>query len=208
MVEKNKIKGIIFDLGGVLVGDSGPVCIENTSKKLKVSSDRLKRVILKEELPLQRGEETSIHFWYRVCETLNIQCPSDKILSSLWKEPYKRNVKIKRDTLDLAKRLKGKYKLAILSNTISEHVAIHRKRKLFEYFDAVLLSNEVGMRKPEKEFFTLASRKLAVSSNRLLFIDNEMRWVRAARKHGLNAILFKSTDQLEKSLNRLDIDTK
>jgi len=205
-MKKDKIKGIIFDLGGVLVDDLEPACLGNASKNLKVSFDKLKRIIQNEVSPLQRGEENSIQFWQRICKKLYVRCPSDNILSSLWEEPYRESVKVKKDMLDLVKRLRGKYKLAILSNTIIEHAAVNRKRKLLGYFNVVLFSNEVGMRKPERRFFELAAERLGISFNNLVFVDNDIQLVRAARKYGLSAILFKSSEQLEKSFNRLGIN--
>ena len=208
MKKKNKIKGIIFDLGGVLLSGFNLVFFKYASKQLKISSNKLKKVIQKEEDLFQRGKETSIRFWYRVCKKLNIKCPSDRILASLWTKPYKQNVKIKKDVIILAKHLGKKYPLAILSNTLKEHSIINRKRNLFRYFDffdVVLLSDEVGLRKPQKEFFRLASKKLNIPFRNLLFIDDDIRWVKAARKLGLQSILFKSATQLEKTLKKLEI---
>jgi len=206
MSKKDKIKGIIFDLGGVLVEAFGKEFLEYASEKLKAPKDKLGVMIQKEEPALQRGEITNIEFWQRVCDRLSIECPSKKILLTLWLKPYKQQAKIKKDTLALVKRLqKNRYKTAILSNTQEEHNQINKKRKLFDYFDLVLLSNEVGMRKPERKFFQLASKELGIPFTQLVFVDDEMRWVRAAKRCGLKAILFKSAGQLEKVLNKLGI---
>lgn len=200
MLKKPEIKGIIFDVGGVLVEKFGAEFIEYASRELKIRPGKLKGVIQKEEGVLQRGEETSLEFWHRVCGKLKTKCPSDKILQTLWIEPYKQYAKIKNEVIDFVKKLGENYKLAILSNTIKEHSQINQERKLFDYFDEVLLSDEIGLRKPEKEFFDEASKKLGLPFKNLIFVDDEMRWVKAARKHGLNAILFKNRKQLEITL--------
>jgi len=200
-----KIKGIIFDLGGVLIESFGSAFLKNASQKIGATKNKLGKLVQTEEQFLERGEETSIEFWKRICKKLKIQCPSDRTLASLWVKPYKAHAKLKQDTISLVKKLQGKYKLAALSNTMKEHNLINRKRKLFNYFDVLLLSNELGMRKPERRFFELASKKLQIPFQNLLFIDDDMRWVRVARKYGLQAILFKSADRLEASLRRLGI---
>ncbi|GMQ95320.1 MAG: HAD family phosphatase [Patescibacteria group bacterium] len=205
MEKRNKIKGIIFDLGGVLVENFSVAFLEKASKELKVRPDALRRAVQREEPRLQRGEETIVQFWHKVYEKLKVRCPSDRASFSLWVETYERHAKIKKDTIALIRLLQSKYKLAILSNTLEEHNKINRKRKLFDYFDVVLLSNEVGMRKPEKEFFALASKKLDIPLSNLLFVDDEIRWISAARKHGLQAILFKSADQLKEAFRKLGI---
>ncbi|MCK4553358.1 HAD-IA family hydrolase [Candidatus Parcubacteria bacterium] len=205
MGKRNKIQGIIFDLGGVLVDDFGNEFFKNASKQLKVPIYKLKKIIKEEESLLQQGKETSIQFWHRICKKLKIACPSDKILISLLSRTYKQNVKIKKNVIKLVKYLRKRYFIAILSNTTEQHSAINRKRKLFGYFDVVLLSNEVGFRKPQKEFFNLASKKFNVPFRNLLFIDDEMRWIRAAKKLGLQTILFKSSIQLKRALEELRI---
>lgn len=205
MNSQTKIKGIIFDLGGVIVEALGNEFLDYTSLKLDVSVKKLGEAVQKEEPPLERGEITTIKFWSNVCNKLGVNCPSKEILGTLWTKPYKQYAKVKEDTLALVKKLKGRYKLAILSNTMEEHNEINRKRGLFDGFDVVLLSNEAGMRKPEKEFFEAAAKKLNLSFGELLFVDDDIRWVEAARNYGLGAILFESAGQLEKEFENLEI---
>lgn len=208
MKNKTEIKGIIFDLGGVIVGSLGKEFLSYVSLKLNVSADKvdmLAEAIQKEEPLLQRGEISTIKFWHNVCDDLNISYPSDEVAKVLWIEPYKKYVDVKEDTLKLIQKLKGKYKLAILSNTIKEHSEISKNKGIFNNFNVVLLSYEVGMRKPEKEFFEIAAKKLNLSFNELLFIDDEMRWVEAAQSHGLKTVLFESAKQLKKEFENLGI---
>lgn len=205
MSNYGKIKGIIFDLGGVLVEAFGKEFLAYASQKLGVPVEKLGEAIQEEEPPLQRGEITSIQFWQIVCKGLSVNCPNEEISQTLWVEPYKQHANVKEDTLELTRRLKGRYKLAILSNTLKEHNEINKRRGLYDDFDAVLLSNEIGMRKPEKEFFEVAARRLNLSFAELLFVDDEMRWVEVARSHGLKAILFESAEQLEKEFKKLGI---
>lgn len=206
MKQRLKIKGIVFDLGGVLIEDIGDGFAEYASKKLKIKPEKLKRYIHKEGIEmLGKGKETSLEFWHRACNKLKLECPSDKILKTFWVMPYK-HAKIKKEMIGLVKELRKNYKLAILSNTIKDHSQINRKRKLFDYFDEVLLSNEVGFRKPEKEFFKEASKRLGIQRKNLIFIDNEMRWIKAAKKYGLNTILFKDRKQLEIALKKKGVN--
>ncbi|MBU1046069.1 HAD family phosphatase [Patescibacteria group bacterium] len=202
MKKQSEIKGIIFDLGGVLIKDSGVAFIKYASGKLKIEPKKLGKVIRQEADALGRGEETTLEFWHRVCCKLGIKCPSDKILQTLWVKPYKQHAKIKKGMFGLIKGLGKRYKTAILSNTIKEHSQINRERGLFDFFDEVLLSDEVGLRKPEKKFFGEASKRLGIPLKNMIFIDDDIRWVKAARKYGLDAILFKNKKQLVVALKR------
>ena len=202
---KPKIKGIIFDLGGVLIGDFSKAFFANTSKELKVPVNKIRRAIRREVVLLQQGKETSLQFWKRICKKLQIFPPSSKVLLSFWSKRYQQNAKLNKGTLLLIKQLSRKYPLGIISNTVKEHTAVNRKRNLFKYFDIVLLSHNVGLRKPQKEMFQLASKRLRIPLNNLLFIDDELRWVKAARKAGLQSIQFKSPKQIEKRLKSIKV---
>ena len=101
----SNIKAIVFDLGGVLIGDFSKAFFANTSKELGVPISKIKRAIRKEEVLLQQGKETSLQFWKRVCKKLSIVPPSRKVLISLWTKPYRQNTKLNRDTFLLVKEL-------------------------------------------------------------------------------------------------------
>lgn len=154
---------------------------------------------------LQQGKETSLQFWRRICKKLNVIPPPNKVLLSLWSKPYRQNAELNKGTPLLIKRLSKKYPLGVISNTLKEHTAVNKKRNFFKYFDVVLLSHDVGLRKPQKEIFQLASKRLRIPLSNLLFIDDELRWVKAARKAGLQSIQFKSPEQIEKRLKVIKV---
>ena len=205
MKETNKIRGIIFDLGGVVIESFEFGFYADMGIKFGVFPKELERISDEKWASLERGEETNDQLWYKVARELGLDASAGKMLASTWLEYYRQNAKIKKDILDLIKRLRGDYTLGVISNSQQEHSRINRARGLFEYFDVVLLSDEVGMRKPQREIFELASRKMRISFQCLLFIDNDIRWVEVAEKYGLKTILFTSTDQFEESLRGLGI---
>jgi epoxide hydrolase-like predicted phosphatase len=60
-------------------------------------------------------------------------------------------------------------------------------------FDTVVLSGEVGMRKPEKEIFLHAAQTLSVSPEQCVFIDDMAANVAAARACGMTGVLHTET---------------
>jgi len=139
-----------------------------------------------------------------VCQKLGVQAPKDDILLSLWTKLYNKR-KIKEDTLALVKKLHNKYPLGLISNTIEQHAQINRESGLFEEFDVVILSNEVGLEKPQKEIFELTSERMRIPLSELLFIDDIMRWVDAAKESGMQAVQFETAAQLERDLAKLQV---
>lgn len=202
----NKIKGFIFDVGGVLTGSIGQPFLEHASKVLKVSIPKLKKVVNSEEAKLELGKITALQFWHNVCNKLKISQPSNQTLSELWLYKYSHNATIKVDTMTIVNNLKKLgYPLAVVSNTQIAHAKINRKRKLYKYFDVTLLSCEVGLRKPDKAIFNLASKKLGIPLKSFIFIDDELRWIKAAKSYGLQTIHFQSANQLKVQLKKLKV---
>ena len=80
---------------------------------------------------------------------------------------------LKNETIDVLKKLKGRYKMAVLSNghSISQHSKI-RKVEIEKYFDEVLVSGDIGIDKPDKAIFEYMADKLGVKIDECLMIGD------------------------------------
>jgi putative hydrolase of the HAD superfamily len=70
-------------------------------------------------------------------------------------------------------------------------------------FDVVVISGEVGMRKPEREIFVYATDQLAVPLTECVFVDDLSPNVEAAQALGITAILHRSYADTRNELQRL-----
>lgn len=96
-------------------------------------------------------------------------------------------------------------KIAVLSNAISAHEVINKRFGIYKPFPVVVLSNHVGMRKPNPEIFKLTLRKLNCEPEESVFIDNQLNNIKVADKMGFSTILFKNPKQLRDSLINLKL---
>lgn len=207
MSEKNKIRGIFFDLGGVLVEKRkhDEVFKENIAR-LRIPARAFGRIARDEIVALEKGQESSAKFWRRLAGRFHGTPLPARAASSLFREPFEKYAGINRRVLAVARQLRAHgYPVGIISNTIDDHVVVMKKWKLFKYFDPVLLSNEMGCRKPERKIFRLASRKIGIPPENLLFIDDTPYCISGARKCGFKTILFRSSAQLEKQLKHFGV---
>lgn len=80
---------------------------------------------------------------------------------------------LKKETIDVLERLKGKYKLAVLSNgdSKSQHSKI-TKVGIKQYFDEVLVSGDIGIHKPDKRIFEYVADKLNVKLEECLMVGD------------------------------------
>lgn len=201
----HEIKTIIFDLGGVIVGSFGKELVEYASGKLGIEQEELRTLMNKHEPDLQTGKITHVEFWKKVLKDKNLPESSEEILASLWLDPYKEHAHINQEMINLADKLRSKYIVGVISNAQEPHNSYNQKRGLFEHFSPLVLSSEVGLRKPEKEIFELYLEKTKCKPQEAVFIDDEEKLLINARQLGIHIIHFQNTEQLKQELSFLGV---
>lgn len=61
--------------------------------------------------------------------------------------------------------------------------------------DLIIYSHEVGVGKPDKRIFEIACEQLGVQPAEMIFVDEVAGHLEAARKLGIQTVLFKDTTQ-------------
>ena len=110
--------------------------------------------------------------------------------------------------IDLIRRLHPTYKTAVLSN--ADNTLITRLRDahgIFDLFDEIVVSADVGMAKPEPKIYVLAAQRLGLPPAECVFIDDLEGNVDAARAAGMHAIHFRvdRNDDLEQQFAKLGV---
>lgn len=106
-------------------------------------------------------------------------------------------------TVDILRSFKeeGKYQLFALTNWSFETWPIALAEYDFlHWFEGVLVSGEERMRKPAPAFYRLLEERFPLQLSTSLFIDDNLRNVKAARELGLRSIHFQSPEQLKREL--------
>lgn len=78
-------------------------------------------------------------------------------------------------------------KTALLSN--SWGLADYPRERLAEIMDVIVISGEVGLRKPMREIFTMTSEKLGVDPSECVFVDDHSGHLKVARELGWTTVL-------------------
>lgn len=92
-------------------------------------------------------------------------------------------------------------KTGLLSN--SWGTSLYPRELLDELFDAVVVSGEVGMRKPDPAIFTLITQRLGVDADRCVFVDDYPGHLESAATAGMITVLHTSPAQTIAELERL-----
>lgn len=98
---------------------------------------------------------------------------------------------------ELLARLKGHYKLALLSNASDWlGTALSEEYRLGDAFDVAVISALVGLAKPDPAIYELTLARLDIPAPETLFIDDQARNTRVAEGLGIPSIVFPGVGEL------------
>jgi len=111
---------------------------------------------------------------------------------------------VKKPVLKLVRRLRKRYKVAVLSNHMENWfnhlIARHR---LANEFDFIFTSFGERLAKPDKRIFRRVLKKTGMKPSECIFIDDQKHYVKAASELGINTVHFKTAKDLEQKLGKL-----
>ncbi|MDQ3620806.1 MAG: HAD family phosphatase [Actinomycetota bacterium] len=93
------------------------------------------------------------------------------------------------------------FKTALLSNSWGS--SLYPRSRLVDLFDEVVISGEVGMRKPDPRIYALALERIQVAPHRSVFVDDHPGHLAAAHDLGLMTLLHRSPQQTIEELEAL-----
>lgn len=200
-IDFNSVSTIVFDLGGVLVNLDKPRCVANFEKiGIHVMEDLLslthqRGFIMDFELGLISDAE----FRNKLRSYSEIK-PTDEQINQAWNSFL---VDIPNEKLALLKKLKGKFKILMLSNTnvLSFNYTVDTMfqangNKLEDYFDKCYLSYELHKAKPSSEIFEYLLQDAGVKAENCLFIDDGESNIKAAESLGFKTYFAKTHEDL------------
>ena len=175
------MKAIILDMYGVIVKQTGDDFVPYVQQTFP---DLNPEEIYKTWNKANMGEWTSLEVW----AAIGFQDDLEKI-----ERDYLDTLELSDGFLDFIKAVSKKYKLAIISNDSSRWSRYLREKfNINQYFDVISISGDLKIRKPDERIFHLTMEKLAVKAEECLYIDDRRGYLGAARKVGMNTILFNS----------------
>ena len=193
-MEKDKIKNLVFDFGGILVGLDKHRCIAALNSigafEISVYVDECRQEDLFHDLEM--GHITVPQF----CDEVRRKSPrcqaTDEQIAWAWGELL---TGIPMSKLKMLESLKQHYRLFLLSNTN----VIHWERSVNEFFrdhewgindffERLFLSYEMGMVKPDAEIFSTMLAEAGLKAEETLFIDDSAANCASAASLGINVL--------------------
>lgn len=198
------IGAVVFDFGGVISAVDVGAFLRRLAPRAGKTAEEIGALISRSQLPVlyESGRISSTEFFARLAALCGLRMSEDEFVRDFTAiftpiEP----------TLGLIRRLKGRYRLGLLSNTNEWHFRGHIETvPVFPLFDAVSLSYEVKVMKPGERIYRDALDKLGLPPEACVFIDDIEENVAAARTLSMRAIRYEGHDRLVAALAELNIE--
>lgn len=195
------ITAITFDLGNVLVKVDHLRFCRRLAALAGLSPQEVYAQVFESSLEpgYDTGRITSREFYERVTAHFGVTLAYSRFCE-LWCDIF--------DPMEamaaVVEHLAPRFPLFLLSNTNSLHFDSIRERfdAILRSFQAFILSYEVGSRKPEAAIYQALIQQVSRPPEEILFLDDKVAFVEAARGHGLVAWQFHSPQGLQQDLER------
>jgi HAD superfamily hydrolase (TIGR01509 family) len=190
-----KPKALFFDVGNVLIRLRTESFLEKMAGVCdgRWSRSEILQAIREPQGPhvdYEKGRLSGEDFHGHLCARFGLSLDYRSWLA-LWNGYFEPN----RPMEALLARLRGQAPFFALSNTNAEHLAhIKMNFRLFDGFEGIVASNEVGARKPEPAIFAAALAKAAVAAGEAFYVDDLAPSVAAAQALGWQAFHYHFND--------------
>jgi putative hydrolase of the HAD superfamily len=180
--------GLLLDIGGVLTTDFF-AAIGAHCERLGLPRDRFRQVVTTDPVgrrlyhQIERGEITQATFEEGLAERLGVE--RHGLLKGLLADAQP-NVAI----INAAKRARQTgVRTGVITNSWgTDPYNPYQGFDLHRRFDAVVISGEVGLRKPEPAIYALAAERLGLSPSACVFVDDVEQNLSPARALGMATI--------------------
>jgi glucose-1-phosphatase len=204
--EGMSITTVVFDFGNVLGFFSHRQAAEQLAVYSPLSADDILSVLLHDsrlEEDFESGRLSTSAFRAVVRQRCQVSC-TDEQLDAAVGDMFTPNYEV----CTLVPAFKPRHRLVLLSNTNDVH-ARHFRRQFADtlaHFDALVLSHEVGLRKPCRDIYAHCHQLARCAPSQCLFIDDVLANVEAARSCGWHGIVYRRGLDLRRELQKLGVE--
>jgi len=206
------LKAVLLDLGGTLVGtppqyDYETLLVQLHQSLLKngvsVSYEGYKQAHIEiRDRVYAKNSLREVAFGLRICEALkrfgfSFQLSDSTITDATeaFMEPWIKARTMKKDAPSILSALTKGHKLAVVSN-FSHTPTVWKTLERFNigrFFDAVVVSVDVGWRKPSSRIFREALKRLNATASESVFVGDELDHdIEGAKKIGMLTVWLKT----------------
>ena len=152
---------------------------------------------------LDQGVTLPREYWNLVARDAGVEW-SPARLQQLWAADIRSWISVEPGTVQLLAELHaGGTRVALLSNAGFDFSDPFRHSPMAAYFEAMFVSAELGLIKPDPEIYRVTARELGIALEQMVFIDNKKINVDAAVALGVTGHVFTTVAELRTFLESL-----
>jgi len=200
------IKALVFDIGGVLLDETGKKSREILSEKFGIDKNNFEAFVKENLKRAYYGKISGEEFFKMAKNELNINASVEELISS-WLDARRKTTLLDEGVLKIINDLREKgYLMVCLSDTTKLNDTVRNELGVYDSFDELILSVDENCWKPEEEIYRVLIKRLSerdILPEESVFIDDRQENLFPAERIGVKTLLFKGSDQLRKDLTKL-----
>lgn len=198
------MKTVVFDFGNVVGFFDHFKTLRRLAAYTSMPAEAIYTTVYSGALEdsFERGQLTEHEFLGLFIERSGLTCGPEVLEPAcadiFWPNP---------EVCELVPKVKPHHRVLLGSNTNVIHARFFRRQfaEVLAHFDALVLSYEIGVRKPERAFFEHCQKLAASAPQECVFIDDIPENVRAATDLGWHGIVYRPGNDLPGMLRRLGV---
>lgn len=199
------IGAVVFDFGGVMTTSVMPERLRPLTDSLGISWDVIEKGFARYRCQHDAGFFTLAEMYAKIWADAGLTISSTDLnrIAEVDRPSWLyRNER----TLAWMRELKAAgYRIGILTNMSPEFAPLFRRHfaDFIELGDALVISGEVGLYKPQREIYELLRMRICLPASELVFVDDVEANVRGAEAAGWRAIRFVTNEQVERDFRQM-----
>ncbi len=195
----SRYDAIFCDLGNVLINFNHNIAVKKILRLMPKNEQDIYQLFFDSGLTkgYEEGKISSIEFFKKVKGSLELDINYNKFLP-IWNDIFF-EVPLNKKMQNLLKAVKGKYKLVMISNINETHYKfLKKKMPIFGEFDKLILSYEIGFRKPAQEIYDAALKSVNTAPSKAFYVDDRADLIEAALGYGIKGMAFDGEEAFKK----------
>jgi putative hydrolase of the HAD superfamily len=183
-------KTVIFDYGDVISLPQSPADRAVIERLAGVDPEKFWPSYWAHRLELDHGIEGSRAYWATIAAETGADWDEAR-LCELWIADLRSWMSVNPGTIEVLSDLRaGGTRLALLSNAAADFGSYLRHGLLGDYFDAVYVSGELKLLKPDPKIYQHVLADLGIPAAEAVFVDNRADNVHGAQELGITGHVF------------------
>lgn len=200
MSRSQKVEGLLFDLGGVLLNIDFNLAFRKWKQWTSLPIEELQSRFKMDEAyqKHERGEIGASQYFNHLRNILELQATDSEIALG-WNAIFVDEID---ETLNYISKTRSQLPCFAFTNSNPTHQDFwfNKYPRVVQSFDKVFVSSELGLRKPERQSFEAISDATGISLDAMLFFDDTEENVIGAEKSGMRAIHVKHHTDVKHAL--------